>query len=284
MIEFNLQYSHVVLAPDLPTWDENQPSHYRKIYRHPHRLLRLPDANSFPVDLQVARGLPQIHIDFSQPVSSIVLPEKVIASVRAATWRIHWPEICRGTCACIGVSIHSNTPGSAVDRLLCWDLAHCSLYQTDARAHVVGLPAADFTMTLTLRWTGCCLKASLIYHFADQPLGVAHTLHREVWLARRDASSLTLFPFVSTAWGFAEVEMRFVGFLQHGVLELKTLCRWRILQQLMVVIQASNAREEFDIWSSIEQRVKDLPFPKAVRDQFRLFNFRKICGEVPGTV
>lgn len=71
-------------------------------------------------------------------------------------------------------------------------------------------------MTLTLRWTGYCLKASLTYHFADLPLSAARTLRREFWLERRGASGLTLFPFISTAWGFAEVEMRFVGFLRHG--------------------------------------------------------------------
>ncbi|VDK33780.1 unnamed protein product [Taenia asiatica] len=267
------QDSHVVLAPDLPTWDDNQSPQYRKSYRQPHRILRLPDTNLFSVELQVGRGLPQIRVDLSHPVPSIVLPGRALAPIRAATWRICWPEICRGTCACVGVSIHPNTPGSPVDRLLYWDLADCLPCRVDTRAHVVGLPAADFTMTLTVCWTGCRLKASLTYQFADLPLSAARTLRREVWLERRDASSLTLSPFISTAWGFAEVEMRFVGFLRHGVLELKTLCRWRILQQLMAVIQSGKERDEFDIWSSVEQRVKNLPFPKTIRNQFRLVKY-----------
>lgn len=142
------QDSLVVLASDLPTWDDNQPPQYRKSHRQPHRLLRLPDINLFPVrewvsnllypsqvELQVGRGLPQIHIDFSRPVPSIVLPEEASVPIRAATWRIHWPEICRGTCACVGVSIRPNTLGSPVDRLLYWDLAHCSPCRVDARAH-----------------------------------------------------------------------------------------------------------------------------------------------------
>ncbi|KAL5970688.1 hypothetical protein TSMEX_001593 [Taenia solium] len=263
------QDSHVVLAPDLPTWDDNQSPQYRKSYRQPHRLLRLPDTNLFSVELQVGRGLPQIRVDLSHPVPSIVLPERPPAPIRAATWRIRWPEICRGTCACVGVSIHPNTPGSPwPDDLFVLE----KLF--------LGVPAADFTMTLTVCWTGCRLKASLTYQFADLPLSAARTLRREVWLERRDASSLTLSPFISTAWGFAEVEMRFVGFLRHGVLELKTLCRWRILQQLMAVIQSGKERDEFDIWSNVEQRVKSLPFPKTIRNQFRLVNFRRICGEV----
>ncbi|VDM16983.1 unnamed protein product [Hydatigera taeniaeformis] len=223
------QDSHVVLAPDLPTWDDNQPSQYRKSHRQPHRLLRLPDTNSFPV-------------------------QESLVPIRAATWRICWPEICRGTCACVGISIHPNTPGSSFDRLLYWDLAHCSPSRLDAQTQVNGLPAADFTMTLGVRWTGCrLLEASLTYHFAELPPSAARTLRREVWLERLDVPSVTLSPFISTAWGFAEIEMQFVGFLRHD--------------------------SEVDAWSNLEQRVKDLPFPKNVRNQFRLFKKRADFGK-----
>lgn len=39
------QDRHVVLAPYLPTWDDNQPPQYRKSSRSPHRLFRVPDTN-----------------------------------------------------------------------------------------------------------------------------------------------------------------------------------------------------------------------------------------------
>lgn len=39
----------VNLEPDLPTWDDNQPPQYRKSPQYPHRLLRIPDTNPFPV-------------------------------------------------------------------------------------------------------------------------------------------------------------------------------------------------------------------------------------------
>lgn len=40
---------HVILAPDLPTWNDSQPPQYRKSPRLPHRLLRIPDTNPFAV-------------------------------------------------------------------------------------------------------------------------------------------------------------------------------------------------------------------------------------------
>ena len=72
-------------------------------------------------------------------------------------------------------------------------------------------------MTLTLHWSSrYLLEVSLAYHFSDLPPNVIWTQRREVWLDQGDVTSFTLFPFISTTWGFAEVDMQFVGFLQHS--------------------------------------------------------------------
>ena len=85
-------------------------------------------------ELQLGRGLPKIHIDLSHPIPFICLSDSTSNRIRAATWKIHWPEINRGTCACVGVSIHPNSPDSPVDKLLYLDLAKWSPSQSEIRS------------------------------------------------------------------------------------------------------------------------------------------------------
>ncbi|VDN98350.1 unnamed protein product [Rodentolepis nana] len=196
---------HVVLAPDLPTWDENQPPQYRKSPRLSYRLLRIPDTNPFAVELQMGRGLPQINVDLDGQVPSISLPMNTSSPIRSAAWKFHWPVVSRGTCACVGIKIHPNTPDSPVDGLLYWDFASVSPNRFSALSNNESLVAADFTMTLTVLWKGhSLLEASLTYHFVDLPPNAALALRREIWLGHSSASSITITPFISTAWGYAQ--------------------------------------------------------------------------------
>uniref|UniRef100_A0A5K3FG06 Neur_chan_LBD domain-containing protein n=1 Tax=Mesocestoides corti TaxID=53468 RepID=A0A5K3FG06_MESCO len=229
----------VVFLPHTPTWDDNQPDQYRKSTKSPHRLLRLPVTNRCNIELQLGRGLPQIHVDVRHPEPRLVLPD-TSTGVRAATWRVHWPETCRGTCACVGISMHPNTLDSPVDSLLYWDL---SAYHTPPSRQAVGppfdyglvRPGAVFTMTLAVNYSSeSHLETTLSFNFSSSL--TTRTLRREVWV-QGDSVQLTLFPFISTVWGFAEVDMTFVGYLKPGILELKTLCRWKILQKLLTSVK-----------------------------------------------
>ncbi|KAM3185700.1 hypothetical protein ACTXT7_005870 [Hymenolepis weldensis] len=211
------QDRHVILAPDLPTWNDSQPPQYRKSSRLPHRLLRIPDTNPFAGALQVGRGLPQVNINLDDLVPFIILPEDTTSPIRSATWRLHWPVVCRGTYACVGIAIRPNTPDSPFKGLLYWNLSSGSSNPSSALSYVHGLPAADFTMTLTVFWTSRgLLEVSLTYHFIDLPTNPARTLHREVWLGHSAAPSISLIPFISTAWGCAQIDMQFVGFLKSS--------------------------------------------------------------------
>lgn len=79
--------------------------------------------------------MPQINIDLLQPMPFMSLPDAVSTRVRAATWKIHWPEISRGSCACVGVAIHPNSPDSPLDHLLYWELAQLSPAQLGMPVH-----------------------------------------------------------------------------------------------------------------------------------------------------
>ena len=86
-------------------------------------------------------------------------------------------------------------------------------------------------MTLAVHWSSrFLLEVVLTYHFIDLSPNVVRTLRREVWLARGGSTKFTLFPFISTTWGFAEVDMQFVGFLKHSRSDLNTYYLLILLQ------------------------------------------------------